>query len=83
MIDQRDVSQMSGTPVSYEQALHHARKSSDWAAIRYSSETSTYRTVRNDKPWSICPGVSDGTSGIESQSDPTSRVPKPIETASR
>lgn len=33
-----------------QHALRHASHSADWAAVRYSSEATTVRTVRNDKP---------------------------------
>jgi predicted Zn-dependent protease len=41
---------MSKPAVPYAQALQYATQSAEWAAIRHSSETTTYRSVRNDKP---------------------------------
>ncbi len=41
---------MSNTPIPHESALQHALKSALWAGLRYSSETTTQREVRNDKP---------------------------------
>ncbi|HEY8280587.1 MAG TPA: TldD/PmbA family protein [Bdellovibrionota bacterium] len=35
---------------SPEKALGYAKTKADWAGLRYSSETTTYRVVRNDKP---------------------------------
>ncbi len=69
---------MSGTPIPYEQALHHALKSAEWAAIRYSSETTTHRAVRNDKPESnessldegaMCEVLVDGHFGYAATAD--------------
>jgi predicted Zn-dependent protease len=69
---------MSGIAIPHEQALQHALKSADWAAIRYSSETSTHRTVRNDMPESnessleegaMCEVLVDGHFGYAATAD--------------
>ena len=41
---------MPNTVIPHESALQHALKSAQWAGLRYSSETTTQRTVRNDRP---------------------------------
>ena len=41
---------MPTTAIPYESALQHALKSAEWAGLRHSSETTTQRVVRNDKP---------------------------------
>ena len=41
---------MHNLPIPHEPALQHAMKSAQWAGLRFSSETTTQRTVRNDKP---------------------------------
>jgi predicted Zn-dependent protease len=51
---------MPKTVIPNEQALHHALKSAEWAAIRYSSETTTQRAVRNDKPESNESSLDEG-----------------------
>ena len=41
---------MSPTTLPFEAALRHALSSAEWAALRHSSETTTQRCVRNDRP---------------------------------
>jgi predicted Zn-dependent protease len=41
---------MQNTNLPVDAALKHALKSSQWAGLRHSSETTTQRVVRNDKP---------------------------------
>jgi predicted Zn-dependent protease len=41
---------MPNTVIPHELALQHALKSVQWAGLRYSRETTTQRTVRNDRP---------------------------------
>ena len=41
---------MHNSPIPHEPALQHALKSASWAGLRYSSETTTQRAVRNDQP---------------------------------
>ena len=41
---------MPNTVIRHEFALQHALKSAQWAGLRYSSETTAQRTVRNDRP---------------------------------
>ncbi|MDB5800718.1 MAG: Zn-dependent protease [Rhodocyclales bacterium] len=69
---------MPDTVIPHEQALHHALQFSDWAAIRYSSETATHRAVRNDKPESnessleegaMCEVLVDGHFGYAATAD--------------
>jgi predicted Zn-dependent protease len=41
-------------------AITYALHAADWAAIRYSSETTTYRSIRNDKPDSNDTSLDEG-----------------------
>ena len=41
---------MPNTAIAHQFALQHAMKSAAWAGLRFSSETTTQRAVRNDKP---------------------------------
>lgn len=41
---------MPCTVIPFESALRHALKSAQWAGLRHSSETTTQRVVRNDRP---------------------------------
>jgi len=41
---------MANLPFSPESALQKARARCEWAGLRYSRETTTFRAVRNDKP---------------------------------
>ena len=41
---------MFNNAIPHELALQHALKSALWAGLRFSSETTTQRAVRNDKP---------------------------------
>ncbi len=41
---------MPTTAIPYESALPQALKSAEWAGLRHSSETTTQRVVRNDRP---------------------------------
>ncbi|MGZ3655315.1 MAG: TldD/PmbA family protein [Bdellovibrionota bacterium] len=41
---------MQNLPFQPEAALKKAREKSEWASLRFSRETTTFRTVRNDKP---------------------------------
>ena len=41
---------MPNTFIPHEAALQHAMESAQWAGLRYSRETTTQRSVRNDRP---------------------------------
>ena len=41
---------MQNTAIPHEAALQHARRSADWAGLRHSCESTSQRTVRNERP---------------------------------
>jgi predicted Zn-dependent protease len=68
------------TKIPYAQALRHALQSAEWAAIRFSSETTTDCAIRNDKPDSnntsldegaMCEVLIDGHFGYAATADLT------------
>ena len=60
------------------EALHHARQSAEWAGLRFSSEATALRAVRNDKPeknessldaGAMCEVLVDGQFGYAATAD--------------
>lgn len=51
---------MPNTLIPHEAALQHALKSAPWAGLRYSRETTTQRSVRNDRPEANQSGLEEG-----------------------
>ena len=63
---------------NHQGALAHARQGADWAGLRFSSETTQHREVRNDKPdknescteeGAMCEVLVDGTFGYAATAD--------------
>jgi predicted Zn-dependent protease len=51
---------MQNTSFRPQAAIEKARKNCEWAGVRYSSETTTFRVVRNDKPEKNESGTEEG-----------------------
>lgn len=69
---------MPNTVIAHEAALQHALKSAQWAGLRYSRETTTQRSVRNDRPetnqsdlqeGALCEVLVDGHFGYAATAD--------------